>query len=95
MNTKTLILMAAGIIMQLLFIICEKRKKYVAADILKGSASAMFVLIGYLGYKVSMSGFSKLIFIGLCFGMLGDILLNLRFDFNQLTFGLLNKSFFL
>lgn len=73
-----------GIIIQGLFIKVEHEEKYVLADILKGTASLMFVIIGYIGYsKLTDYNLAKYIFIGLIFGMLGDILLNLRFVFKK------------
>jgi uncharacterized membrane protein YhhN len=55
------------------------------ADILKGSASLLFVIIGYLGLKSGKNSpaFSNKIFAGLILGMIGDILLNLRFVFEK------------
>lgn len=74
-----------GIILQGTFIFVEHKEKYVLADILKGSAALMFVVIGYLGYSgVSADSLGKKIFIGLIFGMVGDILLNLRFVFKEI-----------
>lgn len=74
-----------GIILQGTFIFVEHKGKYVLADILKGLAALMFVVIGYLGYSgVSADSLGKKIFIGLIFGMVGDILLNLRFVFKEI-----------
>lgn len=74
-----------GIILQGTFIFVEHKEKYVLADILKGLAALMFVVIGYLGYSgVSADSLGKKIFIGLIFGMVGDILLNLRFVFKEI-----------
>lgn len=77
------VFMSAGILLQALFIKVEHDENYVLADILKGSAALMFVLIGLFGYKMNVnpSAFSFKIFLGLIFGMIGDILLNLRFVF--------------
>ncbi|MBQ6655074.1 MAG: lysoplasmalogenase [Erysipelotrichaceae bacterium] len=77
------LLIIAGALLQLCFIITEHREDYVKAVILKGLASLMFVITGFLGYRNSGSGFGRLIFIGLALGMLGDILLNLRFVFPE------------
>lgn len=110
---------ALGICLQGCFIWVEHKENYVPAVILKGTASAMFVIIGILGFKY-LSGkfmllqnqyaslkvmlpdnvnaartddtietarlavrFGRLIAIGLGFGMLGDICLNLRFVFKK------------
>lgn len=75
-----IILMIVGAILQGLFITVEHKEKYVVADILKGSAAACFVIIGVLGYFTRTSdSFGMKLMIGLIFGMIGDILLNLRF----------------
>lgn len=82
----TVVLVLIGIILQLLFIKAEHEEKYVFADILKGSASLAFVLIGLIGYQtdINSASFSSKILIGLIFGMIGDILLNLRFVFAKI-----------
>lgn len=69
-----------GMVLQGIFIAVEHREKYVAADILKGLAAACFVFIGVTGYFTGTNdAFGLKIMIGLIFGMVGDILLNLRF----------------
>lgn len=69
-----------GAVLQGLFIAAEHQKKFVAADVLKGLAAACFVTIGVIGYVTKTTdSFGLKIMIGLIFGMLGDILLNLRF----------------
>lgn len=74
------ILMFVGIILQAIFITVEHQKKYVLADILKGAAAACFVIIGVTGYLTKTNdSFGLKLMIGLIFGMVGDILLNLRF----------------
>ena len=82
----TVVLVLCGIVLQLLFIKAEHEEKYVFADILKGSASLAFVLIGLIGYQtgINSASFSSKILIGLVFGMIGDILLNLRFVFAKI-----------
>ena len=84
-NLKVLLsaLVVIGFVLQVLFIKVEHEEKYVLADILKGSASLMFVIIGYLAYTRVNNPFNKLFFYGLIFGMIGDILLNLRFVFKK------------
>lgn len=73
-------LASIGVILQGIFITVEHKEKYVAADILKGLAALMFVLVGGYCYRNSSSNpLGQKIFIGLIFGMVGDILLNLRF----------------
>ena len=74
------ILAIIGIILQAVFIYVEHNEKYVLADILKGSAAACFVIIGIVGYATKTTdSFGLKLMIGLIFGMLGDVLLNLRF----------------
>ena len=74
-----------GIILQALFIAVEHKEKYVPAVALKGLASLCFVILGAMTKAFSSDQrFAKLIFIGLIFGMLGDILLNLRFVFEKM-----------
>jgi len=69
-----------GMIIQGCFIAVEHKEKYVLADILKGCAAFMFVCIGFISYlRVTNDSFGLKIVIGLIFGMIGDILLNLRF----------------
>ena len=58
----------AGIILQGTFIITEHKEKYVLADVLKGSASLMFVIIGFIGFlNVTSDSLGKMIAIGLVF----------------------------
>ncbi len=71
----------AGFVLQALFIKSEHEEKYLLADILKGAASLMFVLIGYNAFQTVNNPFNRQFFYGLLFGMIGDILLNLRYVF--------------
>lgn len=74
------ILVILGAILQGTFIAVEHNGKYVAADALKGCAAACFVAIGVIGYLTKTTdSFGMKLMIGLAFGMVGDILLNLRF----------------
>ena len=69
MNTTVYVLMAIGIIIQAIFIIVEHKENFVLADILKGTASLVFVIIGFLGMKTGLNqGFAGKIFAGLIFG---------------------------
>ena len=73
-----------GIILQGIFIAVEHKEKYVPAVVLKGLASLCFVLLGASTKAfASDQRFARLIFLGLIFGMIGDILLNLRFVFQK------------
>ncbi len=78
--TFIIVLAVVGMILQGIFITVEHKEKYVLADVLKGLAALMFVIIGFIGYfEVSMDSMGKKLLIGLTFGMIGDIILNLRF----------------
>ena len=82
------ILIVLGCVLQGLFIKTEHEEKYLTADILKGAAALMFVLIG-LSAEGSGPG-DHLFVAGLIFGMIGDILLNLRYIFKTME---VKKSF--
>ena len=75
------VLTVIGFLLQFLFIKVEHEEKYLQADLLKGSASLMFVIIGYTAWMTVNNPFNRLFFIGLLFGLIGDVLLNLRFVF--------------
>ena len=81
MRNSIYIFIIIGFILQALFIKVEHEEKYLPAVILKGSASLMFVLVAYNAYLVVNNIFNKQFLIGLIFGMIGDILLNLRYLF--------------
>lgn len=83
MRSFNIVLLIIGCILQASFIAVEHKEKYLLADILKGSASLMFVLIGYDAFTRVNNAFNKQFFVGLLFGMIGDILLNLRFVFKK------------
>ncbi|MCR4657772.1 MAG: lysoplasmalogenase [Lachnospiraceae bacterium] len=74
------VLCIVGLAVQASFIAAENKEKYVPAVILKGSASFIFVIIGLIAFRsVSDTAFGKMVVLGLLFGALGDILLNLRY----------------
>ena len=75
------VLTVIGFLLQFLFIKVEHEEKYLPAVFLKGSASLMFVIIGYIAWQTVNNPFNKQFFIGLLFGMMGDILLGLRYVF--------------
>ena len=70
-----------GIAIDIWFISSELREKMAKATVLKGLASFVFVLLGVFCYLLSDTPFGKLILIGLILGMIGDIFLNLRNQF--------------
>ena len=83
-GTPVIALCILGAIIQAAFIMVEHKEKYVPAVCLKGTASMVFVLIGAIAFKVAINvSFARLVLIGLIFGALGDILLNLRFVFEK------------
>ena len=81
MNPYVYVLILIGIVLQALFIKVEHEEKYLLADIFKGLASLMFVLVGYNAYLTTNNISNRQLLIGLIFGMVGDILLNLRYVF--------------
>lgn len=65
-----------GICIQAAFIAVERRERYVLAVVLKGCASAVFVLLGVLGAQMCASAsFARCIVAGLVCGLLGDVCL--------------------
>ncbi|MBQ2585101.1 MAG: lysoplasmalogenase, partial [Erysipelotrichaceae bacterium] len=65
------------------FIKSEHENKRISAVILKGLAAFVFVTIGFIAYRRVNNAFNKVFFYGLAFGMIGDILLNLRYIFEK------------
>ena len=63
------------------FLLQESRKRYVPAVVLKGLASLCFVLLGLLCSPGTHT--AKLIVLGLVLGCAADVLLNLRFVFEE------------
>ena len=81
MTLKIALICIVGIAVDVCFIRAEYAGKMAKATALKGMASFFFVLLGFLCYRENPSPFGKLVMIGLVLGMLGDILLNLRNQF--------------
>ena len=80
MNYLYLVPICLGIMC--LFIYFEHKEKYTLAVILKGLASLFFVLFGILCSVQAIDfNFTKMVKFGLLFGLVADILLNLRFVF--------------
>ena len=63
------------------FLYQEEKEKYVSAAIFKGLASLCFVAIGII--NSDGTSIEKLIVIGLIFGFVADVLLNLRHVFKE------------
>jgi len=83
MSIGVILIALVGMLLQAVFIAVEHKERYVPAVVLKGAAAFVFCVIG-IGAMVSTSvnqSFARLVVIGLCCGMVGDILLNLRFVF--------------
>lgn len=84
MNLTVIILIIAGMFIQGCFMYAEYKKKWTLAVILKGSASLFFVAVGIIcSIKAGFNSYNKLIITGLCCGLLGDVLLNLRHVFKE------------
>lgn len=80
MNMTIIAIALVGMVLQGIFISKEHAEKYIQADLFKGLAACCFVIIGIMGYlSVSTDSFGVKIMIGLIFGMIGDIVMNLRF----------------
>ena len=90
MNAYIYCLMILGVVLQGIFIAVEHKEKFIGAVCLKGAASIVFCVIGALGFSAVMTAgyegdFPRLVLIGLFFGALGDILLNLRWVIEKLN----------
>lgn len=72
------LLCAVGIATDIVFIINEYAGKMAKAALFKGLASLFFVILGAYCLIQNYSLFGLLVFIGLFFGMVGDVFLNLR-----------------
>lgn len=75
------VLIAVGFVLQAFFIAVEHKEHYVGACLLKGLAALMFVLIAYNAYSGNGSDVNRIFLTGMVFGMIGDILLALRYVF--------------
>ena len=77
-----LVLSAVCLIIAGIFIAVERAEYYVAADVLKGLASALFVVVGVLGALGSTdTSYVWCVVAGLALGAIADVLLNLRYVF--------------
>lgn len=82
MSLSILLLALGGMLLQGAFIAVEHKQQYKGAVCLKGAAALVFCTIGFYGLAgAGNTAFARLVCIGLVFGALGDILLNLRFVF--------------
>ncbi len=79
MTAVIVIICLLGIAADILFIKSEYDEDMKKAVWLKGLASAFFVILGAYCFAKNPSSAGKLIVIGLALGMIGDVLLNLRY----------------
>ena len=79
MTAVIVIICLIGIATDILFIKSEYDEDMKKAVWLKGLASAFFVILGVYCFAKNPSSAGKLIVIGLALGMIGDVLLNLRY----------------
>ena len=86
MSTGIILLALVGMALQGIFIAVEHKGKYIPAVILKGTAALLFCIIGAVAMATASvdQGFARLVVIGLFCGMIGDVLLNLRFVFSKI-----------
>ena len=79
MLTRFFLIVLLGCALDAAFIVCEFKKKFLPAVVLKGLASCVFVLLGFLCFANSVdTHFGSLVIAGLICGAIGDVLLNLR-----------------
>jgi len=72
-------LAAVGCVTEAGFIMLEYRKRWLPALLTKGAASLLFLLIGILALRMAADpAYARLVLIGLLFGCIGDVCLNLR-----------------
>lgn len=71
----------AGLLADVWFIRTEYAGEMAKATLLKGIASAFFVLLGLICFLNVQTATGRLIFIGLILGLVGDVFLNLRNQF--------------
>lgn len=93
-----LLLCVACLVLMAAFIAAEHAEKYVAGVVLKGAASAAFVLAGLVAMVAidaakdpESASYARLIVIGLAIGAVADVVLNLRYVYEkvgQLLFAL-------
>lgn len=73
-----------GILAEAVFIVMERKKRYLPTVIWKAAASAIFVVLGVLGLLLAADkSFAKWIVAGLVMGLVGDLCLNLRYVFTK------------
>ncbi|GAB1433267.1 hypothetical protein MASR2M29_18920 [Spirochaetota bacterium] len=73
-------LIIAGLVLETIFIRQEYAKKLLPALVIKSLASLVFVSLGAINYSLAANQlYALLILLGLVFGMIGDIMLNLRY----------------
>lgn len=78
-----LLISLVGLVIDSVFIRSELKGQMSKATVFKGLASAFFVALGFYCYTLYQSYLGKLIIVGLCLGLVGDVLLNLRFNVSK------------
>ena len=78
MNPVWIVVILVGCAVEAVFIILEQKKKMAAAVATKALASLLFILLGVLcARSASDRAYATVILIGLAFGAVGDVCLNL------------------
>lgn len=94
-----ILLISAGAVLETLFIMRSYKRRDVSSVVLKTAASVVFVLLGLLELRrMGPSVYEWYVVAGLTLGMLGDLLLALRFlseKLHRLFFAAGSVSFFL
>ena len=97
-----ILLISAGAVLETLFIMRSYKRRDASSVVLKTMASVVFVLLGLLGLlelrRMGPSLYGWYVVAGLTLGMLGDLLLALRFlseKLHRLFFAAGSVSFFL
>ena len=94
-----ILLISAGAVLETLFIMRSYKRRDVSSVVLKTAASVVFVLLGLLELRrMGPSVYEWYVVAGLTLGMLGDLLLALRFlseKLHRLFFAAGSMSFFL
>ena len=94
-----ILLISAGAMLETLFIMRSYRRRDLASVVLKTTASVVFVQLGLLEMRrMGASVYAVYVVAGLALGMLGDLLLALRFlseKLHRFFFAAGSASFFL
>lgn len=72
------LLMGLCIFFDVMYLICKKYNRNIVGLFAKTLAAFCFITIGYIGYRINPSLFTKFVLIGLVFDGIGDLFLALR-----------------